>query len=56
MVYGLNDAQILALPQLAGMTQDDLTNIKYALGAFDTLNTTMNAATPIVYAYLEPFV
>ena len=56
MVYGLSDAQILALPQLAGMAQADLNNIRYALGALDTLNTAMNAVTPVVFAYLEPFI
>jgi hypothetical protein len=58
MTYNMTDAQILALPQLSGWTQQNLTDVKYALSSLKEMNDVLNniaIATANRYGYLEPF-
>jgi hypothetical protein len=59
MTYGLSDAQILELPQLlvAGdvLTQAKLTELRYAVGVFNTLNAGSALDPATRDDYLTPF-
>ena len=55
LTYGLSDQQILALDNMQGVTQSELTALKYAIGVFNDVanGTALPAATRD--AYLVPF-
>ena len=58
MVYGLTDAQILALPQFLAWKQADLTAVKAALSSLINMSDALHN-NPIAqgdrYAYFAPF-
>ena len=55
LTYGLSDAQILALPSLDNMTQEELTAFKYAVGVFNDVASGTALAPATRDSYLVPF-
>ena len=53
--YGLTDEQILALPNMVGVSQAELTSMKYAIGVFKALADGEALAPATRDAYLVPF-